>query len=120
MSRLTTIARIGRRMKISVKAMSARSRLYDARDLDLGAGLHAKLAFGDDNVAGLQTLVDHHLVADAPAGLDRHDLGLAAAARILAPDDDDAVALCRGLDRRTRHNQPTALRGQHHTGGTFP
>src|SRR5438270_12768022 len=87
MSRLTTLARTGRRTKMSVKRMSglfARARaqrLQSSVRIDAHARIRLQLdlAFADDELAGFHAFIDRHLVLAHVAGaneppLDRIEL----------------------------------------------
>src|SRR5438270_251742 len=76
MSRLTTLARTGRRTKMSVKRMSGLFARARAQRLQPGIRIdaHARirlqfdLAFADDELAGLHPLIDSDLVFARVAG----------------------------------------------------
>src|SRR3546814_7188824 len=67
-SRLTTIARMGRRIKMSVNAISAASSSCGGGHGHVRAGLDAKLPFRHHDIAGLQAPSDHSVIADSSSG----------------------------------------------------
>src|SRR6516162_5464169 len=140
-SRLTTSASTGRRMKMSVKDMSqaphgssivtgdiksvlsqSRWRLWRgiAADRDLRSVLDFDLTRGDDLLARFDTLEDSHLPADPRPGFDRsaHRLEDRLAIGVLAvlANHIDAIAVERVIDGGLRQHHDIGLQRQHHCG----
>src|SRR5450432_2341035 len=133
-TRLTTIARTGRRTKMSVNFMIALPIVRVRRELrvDLDLVVHgdgrpvSKLegARADDVLPGRDAVDDRHEVA--PGGADAHELlprhlrGLVAGRRasgsgrvFLVFDDEDRVAVGRVDERRGRYGHETPLVWKH-------